>query len=204
MKDYVRLSKEHFDEMAEKYAASDGTYYSVLPKLACDAAAERLKGEKFGALLDVGCGSGYLISRLAKEHDAEFCGLDISPKMLEKAAEKLADVPRAVLTEGGADALPYPDGTFGAVTCIMSFHHYPYPEKAVEEAYRVLRGGGIYILCDVDKTKYGELEPEAFAAYDADAAARILEGAGFCVTEKISLTPVCYLVAGRKNQVSLI
>ena len=188
MKDYVRLSKEHFDEMAEMYAASDGTYYSVLPKLACDAAAERLKGEKFGALLDVGCGSGYLISRLAKE----------------KAAEKLTGVPRAVLTEGGADALPYPDGTFGAVTCIMSFHHYPYPEKAVAEAYRVLRGGGIYILSDVDKTKYGELEPEAFAAYDADAAARILEGAGFCVTEKISLTPFCYLVAGRKNQVSLI
>ena len=68
----------------------------------------------------------------------------------------------------------------------------------------MLRGGGIYILSDVDKTKYGELEPEAFAAYDADAAARILEGAGFCVTEKTSLTPVCYLVAGRKNQVSLI
>ena len=43
MKDYVRLSKEHFDEMAEMYAASDGTYYSVLPKLACDAAAERLR-----------------------------------------------------------------------------------------------------------------------------------------------------------------
>lgn len=199
MKDYVKLSKEHFDEMAEMYAASDGTYYSVLPKLACDAAAERLKGEDFGALLDVGCGSGYLISRLAKEHDAEFRGLDISTKMLEKASEKLAGVPHVVLTEGGADALPYPDGTFGAVTCIMSFHHYPYPEKAVREAFRVLREGGVYILSDVDKTRYGELEPEAFAAYDADSAARLLKDAGFRVTEMTCLTPMCYLVAGRKE-----
>lgn len=198
MKDYEKLSKEHFDSMAKMYAESDGTYYSVLPKKSCDETAARLRGVRFARMLDVGCGSGYLIGVLAKEHDAAFCGLDISPNMLEEARKKLKGVPDAELTEGSADKLPYPDGTFDVVTCIMSFHHYPYPEKAVAEAYRVLARGGTYILSDVDKTRYGEVEPEAYAAYDAAAVKKLFEDAGFTVTEAGNLTPVSYIVSGRK------
>lgn len=198
MKDYEKLSKEHFDAMAETYAASDGTYYSVLPKSSCDETAARLRNAGFSSLLDVGCGAGYLIGVLAKEHDADFFGLDISPNMLKEARKKLVGVPRVVLREGSADKLPYPDGTFDVVTCIMSFHHYPYPEKAVAEAYRVLARGGAYILSDVDKTRYGELEPEAYAAYDGEAVKKLFEDAGFEVTEAVNLTPMSYLVAGKK------
>ena len=52
MKDYEKLSSEHFDEMADNYAATDGLYYTPLPKLACDEAAALLKGERFGAMPD--------------------------------------------------------------------------------------------------------------------------------------------------------
>ena len=52
MKDYEKLSREHFDEMADNYAATDGLYYTPLPKLACDEAAALLKGERFGAMPD--------------------------------------------------------------------------------------------------------------------------------------------------------
>lgn len=41
MKDYEKLSREHFDEMADNYAATDGRYYTPLPALACDEAAYR-------------------------------------------------------------------------------------------------------------------------------------------------------------------
>ena len=152
MTDYEKLSREHFDSMAENYAATDRTDYSRLPRAASGEAAAILRRIGFGCLLDVGCGSGYLISVLAAERkDAEFYGLDISPKMLEQARKKLAAVRNVTLTEGGANRLPYPDGGFDAVTCIMSFHHYPYPHEAVAEAYRVLRCGGVYVLSDVDK-----------------------------------------------------
>ena len=77
MTDYEKLSREHFDSMAENYAATDGTYYSRLPRAASDEAAAILRRIGFGSLLDVGCGSGYLISVLAAERkDAEFYGLD--------------------------------------------------------------------------------------------------------------------------------
>ena len=32
MKDYEKLSREHFDEMADNYAATDGLYYTLLPR----------------------------------------------------------------------------------------------------------------------------------------------------------------------------
>ena len=32
MKDYEKLSREHFDEMADNYAATDGLYYTPLPR----------------------------------------------------------------------------------------------------------------------------------------------------------------------------
>lgn len=41
MKDYEKLSREHFDEMADNYAATDGLYYTPLPKLARDEATYR-------------------------------------------------------------------------------------------------------------------------------------------------------------------
>ena len=60
MKDLEKLSREHFDGMADNYAATDGEYYTPLPKFCCTRAAELLEGEDFGRLLDVGCGSGIL------------------------------------------------------------------------------------------------------------------------------------------------
>ena len=32
--------------------------------------------------------------------------------------------------------------------CSQSFHHYPYQDEAVDEVYRVLKKGGLYILSD--------------------------------------------------------
>lgn len=199
MKDYEKLSREHFDGMADNYAATDGLYYTELPKLSCDEIMRRCEGIKIGSLLDVGCGSGYLLSRLAAERpSARLCGLDISPKMLAHAAKKLQGAAGVTLKEGGAGELPYADGEFDAVTCVMSFHHYPYPARAVAEAFRVLKRGGVYILSDVDKRGMGEPGEEEFAFYTADDAARLLADAGFKVEEKFRLTPKSFYVSGRK------
>ena len=85
------------------------------------------------------------------------------------------------------------------MTCIMSFHHYPYPYEAVAEAYRVLRCGGVYVLSDVDKHGYGEPEAGEYATYDADSAAEILRRTGFDVTEKRNISPESYIVVGVKE-----
>lgn len=62
--------------------------------------------------------------------------------MLKVAKRKLPE--SVFLTEGSSDNLSYDDGGFDVVTCVQSFHHYPQPEKAMAEAYRVLRSNGLY------------------------------------------------------------
>ena len=73
-------------------------------------------------------------------------GSHLSEEMIRVAKGKA--IPGAEFVAGSADKLPYPDESFDIVTCSQSFHHYPYPEKAMREAWRVLKNGGLYILSD--------------------------------------------------------
>lgn len=150
MKDYIELSKKHFNKQAQVYDETNTALYSKYPKISCKDVAKRLKNIQYQALLDIGCGTGYLIDLLQRQKSALYCGLDLSPEMLKMAGKRLPE--SVCLTEGSSDKLPYEDNSFDIVTCIQSFHHYPNPEKAMEEAYRVLKKGGFYILSD---TGYG-------------------------------------------------
>ena len=97
-------------------------------------------------MLDIGCGTGYLIDKLSKEYRAIFIGLDLSPEMIKQANNK--NIKNAEFIEGKADEIPFKDNTFDIITCSQSFHHYPDTDKAIKEVYRVLKPGGLYILSD--------------------------------------------------------
>jgi ubiquinone/menaquinone biosynthesis C-methylase UbiE len=90
------------------------------------------------AVLDLCCGTGQLADRAAAR-GAMARGLDFSPAML--AAARSAH-PGLNFTEGDAEAIPFPDAAFDAVVSSFGIHHVPRPEKALAEAFRVLRPGG--------------------------------------------------------------
>jgi SAM-dependent methyltransferase len=92
-------------------------------------------------VLDVGCGTGLLTARLARERPtAAVTGLDFSFGMLEQAAASRAAP--ATWVQGDAMRLPFASGTFGAITCTESFHWYPDQAAALREFHRVLGAGG--------------------------------------------------------------
>jgi ubiquinone/menaquinone biosynthesis C-methylase UbiE len=99
-----------------------------------------------GRLLDIGCGTGFVISLLADTFD-EIHGVDPTTAMLEKV-----DIGRGNVTlhEGVAEALPFPDATFDLVTAYSVLHHLADHRPALAEAARVLRPGGVL---------YVDLEP---------------------------------------------
>lgn len=91
-------------------------------------------------LLDVACGTGALTA-MAAERGAMPVGLDYVESMVS-AARSLH--PGLEFRQGDAEALPFEDGAFDAVVCNFGILHFPNPEQAIAEAFRVLAPGGRY------------------------------------------------------------
>ena len=103
-------------------------------------------------MLDVGCGTGSLLSVAAGIEGAErLIGLDYAEEMVHRAHEKFAGSPHAarlLAMHGDAEHLPLANACVDVVTCCNSFHHYPHQPAAIAEFHRVLRPGGMLILID--------------------------------------------------------
>lgn len=89
-------------------------------------------------VLDVCCGTG-IVTAAAAARGAQPIGFDFSPAMLNQARQWH---PELHFGEGDAEALPYSDQSLDAVVSNFGVHHVPRPEKALAEAWRVLRPGG--------------------------------------------------------------
>lgn len=89
-------------------------------------------------LLDVASGPGY-VTVAARQRGARPTGIDFSPDMV--AASRAAH-PGIRFEQGDAEALPFADASFDAVTCAFGMLHFARPGRALVEAWRVLRPGG--------------------------------------------------------------
>lgn len=90
-------------------------------------------------MLDVGCGTGLLATRLHGELGVDVVGCDYSSGMVTRARWR-SEGPAWVLAD--AMALPVGTATVDAVVCTESFHWYPDQQLALDEFRRVLRPAG--------------------------------------------------------------
>jgi SAM-dependent methyltransferase len=93
-------------------------------------------------VLDVACGTGVAAITAARA-GAKVSGIDLTPKLLERARENAAIAGVDVeFIEGDAEALPYPDASFDVVLSQFGHIFAPRPAIAVKEMLRVLKSGG--------------------------------------------------------------
>lgn len=142
-------SKAAFDEQAPIYdEGMQGDHARALYPCILEEARRALEGIPVPSVLDVGCGTGMLSEQLLGAlPSCRLTGIDLSPAMVERARARLAD--RAEVREADAERLPFHDGAFDLVVCNDSFHHYPDPDRAAFQMWRVLRKGGALVLGDV-------------------------------------------------------
>lgn len=137
-------------------------------------------------VLDVGCGSGYLLRLLASRCPGatELTGVDPAPGMIKVAAASAPFIPgneRLRFSVGVAEHLPFRDGSFDLVVSVTSFDHWSDQQAGLAECHRVLVPGGHLILVDQFS---GWLVPTLLFSRSGKArtrrrANRLLDAAGF-------------------------
>ena len=100
-------------------------------------------------VLDLGCGTGGLSRRIAREAGAaQVIGVDADTGQIARAAEKGA--PTVSFLQGRGEALPLKTASLDAAIMMKSLHHVPIPsiDAALAELARVLRPGGRAYICE--------------------------------------------------------
>jgi ubiquinone/menaquinone biosynthesis C-methylase UbiE len=106
-------------------------------------------------MLDVGCGTGTLAIRAAARvgDSGEVVGIDPAPRQIARAQAKARRSRRSPeFRQATVQDLPFPDGSFDAVTSTLMMHHLPAEvrDRALCEIRRVLKPGGRLVVADFD------------------------------------------------------
>ncbi len=142
-----------FDRVADRYDATRGYSPAVASRIAAGLIdAGRLT--RGSSLLEIGIGTGRIALPLLAG-GVNVTGVDIAPRMVERLQVKYAEqrerhpeLQWGALNVQIADmtALPFADATFDAVLGVHVLHLVPGWRAALDEALRVLRPGGAFVL----------------------------------------------------------
>ena len=130
-------------------------YHDHWGELSAQSAIPMLRAafvEPGSRVLDVATGAGY-VAAAAAEMGASSIGLDFSEAQIELARRVNPDIE---FCQGDAQELPYENGFFDSVVIGFGMNHLPKPQLAAEEAWRVLKPGGVFAFTVWATPKPGE------------------------------------------------
>ncbi len=139
-------TRRFFESVAETWEARKS---EVLGGLDLDG----IIADKIGPLpvvADLGCGTGSLIETLSEQVETVI-GVDSSTGMLEQARHHSEALEGVNLRLGELEYLPLRDREADAAVLNMVLHHVSEPVKVLDEAARILKPDGLFIIADFDK-----------------------------------------------------
>ena len=102
-------------------------------------------------VLEVGCGTGVLTRVLALWPDVSaVVDVDLAASLLSEARELAADLLNLIFREADGRSLPFENETFDVIVFPTTLTQVPSPERALAEAFRVLRPLGWLAVFDGD------------------------------------------------------
>lgn len=151
---YDALS-DKWDQTLTKLGAQDAYLAVLFHALPLDLMDNKSAMPK---VLDCGTGTGAFLSAFADLASGipELHGVDVSGGMLERAQTALTERGLQVrLQKSELTCLPYPDGYFDVLLAAHVIEHIPDPMAALAEMKRVLKPGGLIVMCITRKSARG-------------------------------------------------
>ena len=106
--------------------------------------------EPHSMILDVGCGGGKTVSKLAAiATQGQVCGVEYSDESVavsQKTNARWIDIGRVEIRQGSVSQLPFPDDVFDLVTAVETHYYWLDLAADTREVFRVLKPGGALIL----------------------------------------------------------
>jgi demethylmenaquinone methyltransferase/2-methoxy-6-polyprenyl-1,4-benzoquinol methylase len=153
-----------FSNVAAKYDLMNDAMSGGMHRFWKDQFVRRVKPQPGEAILDMAGGTGDIAFRLA-ERGADVTVADINQEMLDVGLERAVKrgIDTLVWSRQNAEALAYPDRTFDAYTIAFGIRNVTHIDKALAEAFRVLKFGGRFFCLEFSTTEW----PGFREAYDA-------------------------------------
>ena len=170
--------RRYFDELAGKF----GRQY--VPGRSWKGIAEALlKLMPPMTIADLGAGEG-TISQLMAQRAKRVIAIDNSEKMVEFGAElaRKHGIGNLEFRLGDLEDVPIRSGTVDLAFLSQALHHAVHPERAMEEAWRILKPGGRIAVLDLNRHHFEEareMYADLWLGFTELEIERFLKGAGF-------------------------
>jgi len=170
--------RRYFDELAGKF----GRQY--VPGRSWKGVAEALlKLMPPMVIADLGAGEG-TVSQLMAQRAKKVIAIDNSEKMVEFGAElaRKHDIGNMEYRLGDLEDVPIRSGTVDLAFLSQALHHARHPQRAVEEARRILKPGGRIAVLDLNRHHFEEareMYADVWLGFTELELERYLKGGGF-------------------------
>ena len=164
-----------FSNVARKYDVMNDAMSGGMHRLWKDRFVRRIKPQPGEAILDMAGGTGDIAFRLA-EAGAKVTVADINQDMLDVGVERAIKrgLDTLVWSCQNAEDLHFPDRTFDAYTIAFGIRNVTHLDKALAEAFRVLKFGGRFFCLEFSTTEWPGFK-QAYDAYSHHLVPRIGE-----------------------------
>jgi demethylmenaquinone methyltransferase/2-methoxy-6-polyprenyl-1,4-benzoquinol methylase len=183
-----QLVNEVFSKVAERYDQMNDLMSGGLHRLWKDDLVAMLnppRGQGTFSHLDVAGGTGDVAFRILRAGgpNVRVTLADISPEMVgegRKRAEADGLLGRCTFSVGNAEALPFPDKSFDGYTIAFGIRNVTHIDRALAEAFRVLKPGGRFLCLEFSQVDVPFLDGiyDAYSFTVIPAIGKVVTGDG--------------------------